>query len=319
MPCYYPISGYPRLGGGITWNPREARLLQNSMTVPCGQCMGCRIDKKRQWATRIVHEASLNKENSFITLTYNDINLPGHEKDNKYQIEHNKPLNPKDSLVKEHFQKFIKALRDYNAPKTIRYFHCGEYGEKSFRPHYHAILFNHDFPDKVKLDYDFGDLYISEQLSKHWKHKGFVTVGPVTLESAAYVAGYVQKKVNGRQQEEHYRRYKDLDRETGELIEPYQLLPEYATMSRRPGIGADWHSQFKEDTLKDFITIQGKKQKIPKYYDYLLGKEDPDLLEPIKQKRKEVALERAYEFTPERLAVMEKCMKDRMSKFKRKL
>jgi hypothetical protein len=301
MPCYHPITGYPRHGGGITWNPREALILQNSMTVPCGQCMGCRIDKKRQWATRIVHEASLYKQNSFITLTYDEQHIP-----------------PTGTLVKEHFQKFIKALRDYNPQKTIRYFHCGEYGEQSFRPHYHAILFNHDFPDKVKLDYKH-NLYTSEQLSKHWLDKGYVTTGDVTLESAAYVAGYVQKKVNGRQQEQHYRRYKDLDRSTGELIEPYQLEPEYATMSRRPGIAADWFKKYHKDTYKDFITINGKKQKIPKYYDTKLYEMHPELSDAIKAKRKQLALSRADDFTPERLATMEACMKDRMSKFKRKL
>jgi hypothetical protein len=267
--------------------------------------MGCRIDKKRQWATRIVHEASLHDQNSFITLTYDEEHIPKN-----------------GTLVKEHFQTFIKALRDYNAPKKIRYFHCGEYGEQSFRPHYHAILFNHDFPDKIKLDYK-DNLYISEQLSKHWLNKGFVTSGDVTLESAAYVAGYVQKKVNGRQQEQHYRRYGDMDRETGELIDPYQLLPEYATMSRRPGIASDWHAQYHEDTLKDFITIQGKKQKIPKYYDRKLEEmhkeHNPEIIQAIKDKRKEKALEQAHNFTPERLAVMQACMKDRMSKFKRKL
>jgi hypothetical protein len=110
-----------------------------------------------------------------------------------------------------------------------------------------------------------------------------------------------------------------MDRETGELIDPYQLLPEYATMSRRPGIASEWHAQYHEDTHKDFITIQGKKQKIPKYYDRKLFEMHPELATAIKEKRKEKALEQAHNFTPERLAVMQACMKDRMSKFKRKL
>jgi len=301
MPCFHPLKGWrnrdnPR---AITFKLQDG-YVDRPMTVPCGQCIGCRVDKKRQWATRLVHEASLYKDNCFITLTYSDDNLPTN-----------------GSLNKKHFQDFMKRLRKANTNK-IRYYHCGEYGEKYFRPHYHAILFNHDFSDKQKLEYK-GNLFTSQLLTNAWHDKGFATIGDVTLESAAYVAGYVQKKVTGKNQNNYYRRFDHLDEQTGELVGEFQLQPEYSTMSRRPGIASDWFDKYHTDIYKDFVTIQGKKQKIPKYYDNKLYELNPELSEAIKSQRLENAKFLAHDNTPERLAVKKQILKDRMSQFKRKL
>lgn len=129
------------------------------------------------WAVRIVHEAQMWPQNSFITLTYRPEDLP-----------------QGGSLNVEHYQLFMKKLRARNTGHKIRFFHCGEYGEKLSRPHYHAILFNYDFPDKKVFSEKNGNtIYTSELLEDIWG-KGFCTIGDVTFQSAAYVARYVMKK-----------------------------------------------------------------------------------------------------------------------------
>ena len=170
------------------------------LEIPCGQCIGCRLERSRQWAIRISHEASLHEHNSFITLTYNNENLP-------------KDL----SLDVTHFQKFLKRLRAHtedpdsdlypnilSQSKKPRFFHCGEYGEKFARPHYHACMFDLDFADQKHWKTINGNKhYTSETLEKIWPF-GFSTIGDVTFESAAYVARYVTKKITGKNALHHY-------------------------------------------------------------------------------------------------------------------
>lgn len=221
---------------------------------------------------RCVHEASLHEDNCFITLTYSPEYLP-----------------PDGSLRKKDFQLFIKNLRKKIAPKKVRYYHCGEYGDNTNRPHYHAILFGINFNDWVYLfDSPSGSpIYTSPTLEKIWK-KGFVTIGTVTFESAAYIARYCMKKINGRLADKiddktglkPYERYNDY---TGEITE---VLPEYSTMSRRPGIGRNWISRYTTDCYpKDFTTIRGKRCKPPKAYDRYLREIDPELYDDIKAGR----------------------------------
>ena len=130
MPCFHPITAYNKIGGGITWTYSESNATK--IQISCKQCTGCRQENQRQWAIRCIHEASLHLNNIFVTLTYNNENLPKH-----------------NTLVKEHFQLFMKRLRKHKKAtkhNKIRYFHCGEYGEKnSLRPHYHAIIYNCKF------------------------------------------------------------------------------------------------------------------------------------------------------------------------------
>lgn len=228
---------------------------------------------------RCVHEASLYPDNCFITLTYDPEHLP-----------------PDAGLRKKHFQKYMKRLRKRIYPHKVRFFHCGEYGDKNNRPHYHAILFNYNYPDWVYLhDLPSGQpLYTSELLQKDWQHQGFVSIGSVTFQSAGYVARYVMKKINGRAKDQidektglkPYERFNDF---TGEIVTVPQ---EYTTMSRRPGIGSDWISKFTSDVYpKDFTTINGMRTSPPRFYDEYLRKMDPDLHDAIKAGRAHQAYE----------------------------
>ena len=246
MPCYSPIKGYrskvlsPNGKRTIVFKPNLG-FVDPPVLVPCGQCCGCRLERSRQWAIRCTHEASLHENNCFITLTFNDDNLPSDK-----------------SLDVRHFQLFMKRLRKQFG-SNIRYYHCGEYGEKFRRPHYHACIFNFDFPDKKIFKISNGhNLYTSVILSEIWPY-GFSLIGDVTFQSAAYVARYIMKKVTGDLAKDHY---EYIDPDTGEII---NLKPEYTTMSRRPGLGKGWFEKYKSDVYPDdFVILNGKKMKPPK-------------------------------------------------------
>lgn len=301
MPCYYPLEGWrsksPGINGkrAITFNPSEG-YTDLPMEVPCGQCIGCRLEKSRQWALRCVHEASLHEDNCFLTLTYNDENLP-----------ENNSLNLRD------FQLFMKRLRKQYG-SGIRFFHCGEYGEKNGRPHYHAILFNFDFPDKELHSVRSGNrLYTSVALDNLW-NKGFASIGNVTFESAAYVARYCLKKIVGKDASQYYERFNP---ETGEIVE---IAREYATMSRRPGIGHGWYKKFGGETYRDdFVVHDGVKMKPPKAYDRFMEDENPDRYAKIRGRRVREAAKHADNNTPERLRVREKVQKRRLQLLPRNL
>jgi len=265
MPCYHPLLAY-RLDGKVTFN--KPFVYAKGFNLPCGQCWGCRLRYSRNWAIRCVHEAQMHEHNSFITLTFSPEEL-------------DKRNNPPSLDVTE-FQRFMKRLRKKYG-QGVRFFHCGEYGDKNKRPHYHALLFGLDFKDRVLHSQRDGiRLYTSDNLSKLWPY-GFSTIGDVTFESAAYVARYVMKKVRGEGKEDHYNNW--FDPVTGEIA---QVDSEYATMSRKPGIGKVWYDQFKEDVYpNDYCVIRGHEIPPPRYYDTLLKEEDPELYEEVREKRKE--------------------------------
>lgn len=161
------------------------------LPVPCGKCIPCRINKRRVWCHRIMLESFKHEQNSFLTLTYDNDHLP---KDG--------------SLVPDDVRLWLYRFRWEIRPTPIRYYIVGEYGEENLRPHYHAALFG------VGLN-------CSDVVRKTWG-KGHIMLGDLTLDSAAYVAGYCVKKIGDKQNPslEH-------------------LRPEFARMSRRPGIAAD--------------------------------------------------------------------------------
>jgi len=260
MPCYFPVGTYD-LQGKVTKRP-------------CGSCIGCKLEYSRQWAVRCVHEAQLHEENSFITLTYNNENLP------------------KDGNIdKTELQKFIRRLRKDVSPKKIRYFGCGEYGNMLNRPHYHLALFGHDFDDKKTLfynkktsrkNYQAGIIYRAESLEKVWK-KGYSSIGELTFESAGYIARYCTKKITGENAENHYQ----------------GKTPEFALMSRRPGLGRDWIEKYLTDVYpKDYMTLKGKIMKPLRYYDSVYEKLQPQNFLKLKEKRKE-NLEKALDKDPQ--------------------
>lgn len=267
MPCYSPLKGYwsnevnPSGKRSIVFSKGEA-LCAAQVSIPCGQCIGCRLERSRQWAIRCVHEASLYSENCFLTLTFNDSNI-----------------DPSGSLIKRDFQLFMKRLRKKFGSK-IRYFHCGEYGSRGDRPHHHACIFNFDFPDKELWSIREGvKLYRSKILEDLWPY-GFCTIGDVTFESAAYVARYVVKKINKNKiyphlYDQHYK----------------GRIPEYTTMSRRPGIGRRWFDQFKTDVFPHgYVVIRnGIKCKPPKYYENIYELTNPEKFGILKKKRERLA------------------------------
>lgn len=271
MSCYHPLRGYRGKSGKLTFNPPKgvrSPHLRGLVTVACGQCIGCRVDRSKQWAVRVVHEAQLHEHNSFITLTYAPEHLPYN-----------------GSLQKADFQKFMKRLRKRFKTKRIRYYMCGEYGDKLDRPHYHAVLFGFDFPDKTiwKRTKSGSTIYRSQVLEELWPF-GHSSVGSVTYESAAYVARYCMKKLNGDKAQDHYTK---CDPETGEM---FQIVPEYNAMSLKPAIGKEWFEIYRDDVYPhDYIVIDGKKYKPPAYYDKLLKIASESDFEDIKAHRKETA------------------------------
>ncbi len=231
---------------------------------PCGTCLDCRLEYSRQWAVRCHHEALTHKENSFLTLTYNKDNIPDTGSINRMEL-----------------QNFIKKLRTKIEPTKIRYFGCGEYGKKYDRPHYHICLFGFDFPDKQIFQAKtrtagYTDLlHISKMLSGIWK-KGYHTIGEVNIKTAGYVARYITKKHMGKWQDKIYD----------------GLEPEFALMSRgqktdgKGGIGKGWIDKYYTDCYpKDYVTINGRKHKPPKYYDSQLEKIDLDMYQYVMAKR----------------------------------
>lgn len=209
----------------------------------------------------------MHEQNCFITLTYNDQNIPKNK-----------------SITKRELQLFLKRFR-YHINKKIRYFAVGEYGTKLSRPHYHALIFGYDFPDKEIHHYEHPKkknkfstapgylVYTSETLTYLWS-KGFHQISQITFESAGYCARYTQKKIGGQKAKKHYNGKE----------------PEFAIMSLKPGIGADWLKKYFNDVYpKDFVTHKGKYHKPPRYYDKLLERRNYGLYAQIKEERRERA------------------------------
>jgi hypothetical protein len=208
----------------------------------------------------------------------------------------------------------MKRLRKHLEPKTIRYYHCGEYGDKLGRPHYHAVIFGHDFNDK-ELVRQKGDqkYYESKTLTKIWG-KGKTEVMDVTPRTTAYAARYIMKKITGDLAETHYEK---LIEDTGEII---QVEPEYSTMSRKPGIGRKWIEKYTSDVYPwDEVIIDGKRVQPPKYYDTYFESINPEEMQRIKVERAKYAYEHKEDQTPERLATREICKVAQTKNLKRNL
>nr|QJB21032.1 MAG: replication initiator protein [Microvirus sp.] len=294
MTCFHPLQAFQCSDGSVVFvdNLRRNDVVR-SLSLPCGQCIGCRLARSRMWAMRCMHEASLYKANSFITLTYSDEFLPD-----------------RGRLEYPDFQKFMKRLRK-RAGSDVRFYMCGEYGPENWRPHYHALLFGFDFADKrYSCRTGSGEkVFSSNLLSALWPY-GYTSVGAVTFESAAYVARYCVQKVTGDAADEHYKRY--------DMLGEYNLPPEFNHMSLKPGIGARWFDKYKSDVYNhDYVVINGKECAAPKYYDKLFSREFPEDLETIKHVRESRGRAHYQDNTPERLAVKEIVQRARMSQLHR--
>lgn len=272
MACLSPLTAYrPNVRPG-----EKARLIFDTrkavdavrLSLPCGQCVECRLDYARQWSIRLMKEAACHEASSFLTLTYDDDNLP-----------------QSGSLIKEHVSAFHKRLHNrllYSRGYGIRFYYCGEYGETYGRPHYHSIVFGFDFPDKkfYKKNSRGEPIYSSEFLRELWPF-GLNGIGAVTSDSCAYVAGYVVDKVKISQlsPEEYKSYYSRLDAE-GRF---YEILPEFSGQSNRPGIGKLWFDRFKDETYRDDgLVVSGKFVRPPRYFDNLFKAIDADRLDELK-------------------------------------
>lgn len=268
MSCYEPVYGV-RIWDEelqkwyISFKSSDLNQTDESQwyAFPCRKCVGCQIDKSRDWGLRGYHESQYHKESMFLTLTYRD-----------------SELDDKGGLWRIDVQNFNKRLRKYFSKhhnKKVRVMYCGEYGKKGTkRPHFHIIVFGACFDDliqhrftKSKWSHIHGQCgyftYRSPQLEKLWKY-GYSEVGAVTEQSIKYVARYVTKKQYGADAEEHYEGRR----------------PEFFGTSTRPGIGFEWFLDFHKDLLKGYIRdSKGRPCSVPMYYEEKLEELYPDLYE----------------------------------------
>jgi len=277
--------------GSVKFVSRNKAGVEGTLELPCGQCIGCRLERSRQWAMRCLHEASLYDRNAFITLTYDDSHLP-----------------PGGSLSYPDFQRFMKRLRRRIGSK-VRFYAGGEYGEQgTIRPHFHACLFGYDFPDKVffKRSASGDKLYTSKLLESLWPY-GISSVGDVTFQSAAYIARYCVAKRTGDAAKSWYACDEFVDEE-GVIRD--SVTPEFNRMSLKPGIGSRWLEKYKTDVYpRDYVVVNGVKVKPPKYYDVLFEREDPGAFSDIVAQREldmDLLIKRDHlEYWPERMNVKE--------------
>lgn len=296
MTCFHPLSAFRTDTGEIVFADRGGH---RPLTLPCGQCIGCRLERSRQWAVRCMHESSMHEFNSFVTLTYDDDHIPSDM-----------------SLNYRHFQLFMKRVRARFRAR-VRFYMCGEYGEVYKRPHYHACLFGLR-PDDLypwrKSGAGF-QLYRSPVMEDLWRF-GSVEVGDVTFESAAYVARYIMKKVTGDRAEAHY---SAVDGDTGEI---FSRVPEFTRMSLKPGIGFTWFEKYRREVFPlDRVVVRGVECKPPKYYKLLLDADSSKLGEQhaivVENKRYADGLLLADDNTDDRLKVKEDVCIARIKNLKR--
>ena len=242
--CTSPRSASFNLDGSINFSKKKHNREMVPFQLPCGKCTECLLERARDWSTRCIHEASTHAENSFITLTYSDQHLP-----------------PDRKLHYLDFQLFMKRLRKLTNHE-IGFFMCGEYGEETQRPHYHACIFGYDFPDKKYLrSNEHGDqIWTSKLLDETWGFNDPVLkpneVGSITQKSAGYVARYVLKK-------------QDPNAPQG-----------FQKMSRTNAIGKRFIERWWEAVFVNargsVILIDGTKTKVPRYYEKWLKENKPE-------------------------------------------
>lgn len=231
--------------------------------IPCGNCLGCREAKAKAWALRCRLELQEHPKAAFTTLTYSNEKLP-------------------PTLQKRHLQLFLKRLRfkfseGRKTSRTVRFFACGEYGERTKRPHYHAILFSASTAD-------------AEAIQKAWTygHAHTVTATPAAIN---YVAGYTAKKL-GEMREAQTEK---VDPDTGEV---YNHQPPFLQMSRRPGIGGEARQKFKT-SWRNCAVMNGQTQPVPRYlheaWKKTATKEELERLEDEKHELRKQIVQTKYQ------------------------
>ena len=262
---------------GITFNPAKG-WKDRHWQIPCGYCMSCLIQRSADWGVRALHESTMHPQNCMLTLTYAT------------------PYLPEGATVHvRDFQLFMKRLRKRTRSR-VRYLHCGEYGDLYKRPHYHVCLFGTNFDrDRVRVaESPRGHpQWASAELQELWP-LGLATISELTFESAQYVAQYTVKR-KGRDPEALHR----FNSETGES---WYVHREYITASSRPGIGAPWFDEHWRSVYPDdFVVVNGKQRRPPRYYDLLLSRKDPELWSLVSRNRMKRALARAKALDQEKV------------------
>lgn len=254
------------------------------MKLPCGQCVGCRIQYSRQWADRCMLELQYHDSAYFVTLTYDDKHVPR----SYYPDPKTGEAFTSLTLQKRDFQLFMKRLRRHFENDKIRFFMSGEYGSQTFRPHYHAILFGLHLDDLLlyKQSPQGFAYYNSPSLQKCWSDPetgepyGFAVVAEVTWETCAYTARYVMKKLTGKE---------------AEFYTNFNIQPEFTLMSRKPGIARQYFDEHPDLYKSEYINVKtekgGLKFRPPRYFDKLYDLEHPEEMQAIKDIRKKMAIE----------------------------
>lgn len=294
MACFHPVKAVQLEDGSVKFS---GVMRGRQLILPCGQCIGCRMERSRQWAVRCLHESQMHDESCFITLTYSEDKLES-------------PV-----LDYTHFQLFMKRLRKRCG--AVRFYMCGEYGGEGGRPHFHALLFGYGFPDRQY----FGKLpsgslmFRSAELEALWPY-GYSSIGAITFDSAAYVARYACKSaLEGHDGKRRSVKLGFVDANTGEFT---PFVPEFTRMSLKPGIGATWFEKYKADVFgrdggKDHVVVRGSEALPPRYYDKLLERVDGFSREYVAFMRMQRGEARMEDNTPARLAVREAVSKARLS------
>lgn len=291
MTCVGPLTAYrPKRGSGdgrLVFDKRKSET-GIAIKIPCGQCAGCRLETSRQWAMRCMHEKQMHNASSFLTLTYNDDKLPRG-----------------GSLSLDDYQKFMKRLR-WRFGNGLRFCGCGEYGDTTRRAHYHVLLLNVDFSDRVyhKMAPSGSPLFTSKTLDELWSDErgnlGHSLIGNVDFDSCAYVARYVMKKIIGKD---------TFDSSLYDVESGVVRLAPFLTMSRCPGLGASWFEKYGVHAYHfDSVIMNGMEVRPPRYYDGKFSSLDSVRFERLKVKRRRKAALYKCDNTVRRLRVRELVM-----------
>lgn len=236
----------------------------DTITVPCGKCMSCRIQRTNEWTTRLENEMNYHKDSCFITLTYDDDHLPG---------------GMPGTLEPKHAQDFIKRLRFYIKQK-IKYYLVGEYGENTQRPHYHMIIFG--WKPELNEGVFIGGQFSSNLVLKCWSY-GFNSVGSATHDSIQYVVGYIRKKLNGEKAFQTY----------GFRNRPFMRCSQ--------GLGLRYALDHRKEIKEELkVTVKGKNRGLPRYYVKKLFLDTPPKLKLRSAEFWADLMEETQEYTPER-------------------
>ena len=303
MRCFHPVRAFQKRNGEVVFREKGGSEPQwkaekwgndvgQELQLRCGNCHGCKLTRAHDWAIRCVHESKAHKRNTWVTLTYDDKNLPQFG-DLKYSD----------------FQKFMKRLRRRTRAE-IKYFVCGEYGDETQRPHYHACIFGWDAKDKYpwRKTKSGHQLFRSPFLEETWK-LGNAELGELNSKTAGYTAAYSMKKIKSKP-------FVHICPYTGAVTD---LVQPFARMSLRQPIGYAHMDKYRDDWYPHGkVVVDGKEVTTPKAYDDRLKEIDPLLYDEIEFERYlSTADLDPKEWSRERLEVQEKVAKARVELNKR--